>query len=141
MVVKSLPWPTHLLGMSNRGCFDEIPPAIHLEQVSPSFRLCRYCYVLFVDKPQDDNGTCDVHPHKAAVVWWKMGHGVKLTQLNVSCSRAESGKEKCPDYLLAQPGKLPPTVALHTHCFGVATLYFVNGGNHGMYMRPGKTEK
>ena len=52
-------------------------------------------------------------------------------------------REKCPDHVLKAPGKLPATVQLHTHCFGVATLYFVDGGNHGMYTRPGptKTEK
>eukprot|EP00956_Cyclotella_meneghiniana_P028117 scaffold64846_cov33-Cyclotella_meneghiniana.AAC.1 len=32
MVWKTLPWPTHLLGMGRTGCFDEIPPAIHSEQ-------------------------------------------------------------------------------------------------------------
>ena len=36
MVWKTLPWPTHLLGMGKTGCFDEIPPAIHLEQVNTS---------------------------------------------------------------------------------------------------------
>ena len=36
MVWKTLPWPTHLLGMGRTGCFDEIPPAIHLEQVNTS---------------------------------------------------------------------------------------------------------
>ena len=52
-------------------------------------------------------------------------------------------REKCPDHVLKAPGKLPATVQLHTHCFGVATLYFVDGGKHGMYTRPGptKTEK
>lgn len=39
MNVETLPWPTHLLTMGNRGCFDAIPAAIHLEQVSFIFDI------------------------------------------------------------------------------------------------------
>ena len=43
-------------------------------------------------------------------------------------------RERCPDDM----EELPTTVKLYTHCHGCATLKFVDGGNHGMYQRPGR---
>ena len=82
----------------------------------------------------DNNGNLGCKIGITRVLWYDL----QLVGNRIGVIR---DREKCPDHIVKNPGKLPTTVQLHTHCFGVATLYFVDGGNHGMYMRPGKREK
>ena len=125
-----------------------------------------------MDRPQDDNGKCDLHPKGCGRpiengTWCKVDAAEcqllkgRIWQVSVRAfdKNGELGckigvtrvlwydlqlvgnrigvitdRERCPDDM----EELPTTVKLYTHCHGCATLKFVDGGNHGMYQRPGR---